>query len=96
MIEFGSNNLLQCDTFLSTDLSISCYKGGDFQQQFPMTDMDAKDILAGLQESIAPGSTIFIATNERDISFFGPIQEVYDVAFLGDFGTMLVDISEFC
>ena len=60
-----------------------------------MTEMDAGEILAGLQEHIAPGSTIFICTNERDISFFRPIQRVYDVCFLGDFGKMLSDISEF-
>mmetsp|Transcript_38251 Transcript_38251/g.82390 ORF Transcript_38251/g.82390 Transcript_38251/m.82390 type:complete len:921 (-) Transcript_38251:426-3188(-) len=66
---------------------------GDFQQQFPTTEMDAGEILAGLKEYIAPGSTIFICTNERDISFFAPIQEVYDVSFLGDFGQMLSDIN---
>lgn len=58
-----------------------------------MTEMNANEILAGLQENIAPGSTLFIATNERDVSFFGPIQEVYDVSFLGDFSTMLSDIN---
>ena len=67
--------------------------GGDFHQQFP-TDMDASEILTGLKEYIAPGSTLFIATDERDLSFFTSIQEVYDVAFLGDFGSMLADISK--
>ena len=67
--------------------------GGDFHQQFP-TDMDASEILTGLKEYIAPGSTLFIATDERDLSFFSSIQEVYDVAFLGDFGSMLADISK--
>jgi len=66
---------------------------GDFQQQFPMTEMSATDILTGLQEHIPPGSTIFICTNERDMSFFRPIQQVYDVLFLGDFGGMLSHIN---
>ena len=69
------------------------FLGGDFHQQFP-TDMDASEILTGLKEYIMPGSTLFIATDERDLSFFTSIQEVYDVAFLGDFGSMLVDISK--
>ena len=56
--------------------------------------MDASEILTGLKEYIAPGSTLFIATDERDLSFFSSIQEVFDVAFLGDFGSMLVDISK--
>ena len=59
-----------------------------------MAKIDASDILASLQENkVAPGSTIFIATNERDTSFFKPIQEVYHVSFLGDFGTMLSNIN---
>jgi len=66
---------------------------GDFQQQFPMTEMDANEILEGLKEHIAPGSALFIATNDRDISFFRPIQEVYDVSFLGDFGNILSGIN---
>ena len=56
--------------------------------------MDASEILTGLKEYIAPGSTLFIATDERDLSFFSSIQEVYYVAFLGDFGSMLADISK--
>lgn len=55
--------------------------------------MDASEILAELKETIPPGGTLFIATNERNITFFRPIQEVYDVSFIGDFGSMLSDIN---
>jgi len=83
-------NPFPCSTFFSwAPFSL----GGDFHQQFP-TDMDASEILTGLKEYIAPGSTLFIATDERDLSFFTSIQEVYDVAFLGDFGSMLADVSK--
>ena len=78
---------------LSILLLCPFFLGGDFHQQFP-TDMDASEILTGLKEYIAPGSTLFIATDERDLSFFTSIQEVYDVAFLGDFGSMLADVSK--
>ena len=67
---------------------------GDFQKQFTMTKMDASEILAGLKDTITPGKTLFIATDERDLTFFSSIKEVYDVAFLGDFGTLLNDISK--
>ena len=66
---------------------------GDFQQQFPMTEMTANIILAGLQDSIAPGSTVYIATDERDPAFFDPLREVYDLKFFGDFGDMLSGIN---
>lgn len=66
---------------------------GDFQQQFPDTEMDANEILAALKERVAPGSTLFICTNERDLSFFSPLKEVYDCKFLGDFGSLLSEIN---
>ena len=69
---------------------------GDFQQQFPMTEMNATEILTQLREHIAPGSTLFISTNERNTSFFTPIREVYDVCFIGDFASLLADINPNC
>ncbi|KAL9188523.1 hypothetical protein ACHAXT_006901 [Thalassiosira profunda] len=66
---------------------------GDFQQQFPMTKMDPTQMLAELQEHVAPGSTLFIATDERDPSFFDPLREVYDTKFIGDFGSLLADVN---
>jgi hypothetical protein len=68
--------------------------GGDFQQQFPSTEMNASEILTGLKEFITPGASVFIATNERDLSFFASIQEVYDVSFIGDFGHIVSGVSK--
>ena len=68
--------------------------GGDFQQQYPMTEMNASEILTVLKEFVAPGASIFIATNERDLSFFASIQENYDVSFLGDFGSIVSGVSK--
>ena len=61
-----------------------------------MTRMDASDILEELKDVVAPGNTLFITTDERDLTFFSSIQEVYDVVFLGAFGSMLSDISKSC
>jgi hypothetical protein len=69
--------------------------GGDFQQQYPSTEMNASEILTGLKEFITPGASVFIATNERDLSFFASIQEVYDVSFIGDFGHIVSGVSKY-
>jgi hypothetical protein len=69
--------------------------GGDFRQQYPSTEMNASEILTGLKEFITPGVSVFIATNERDLSFFASIQEVYDVSFIGDFGHIVSGVSKY-
>lgn len=73
----------------------NCRLGGDFQHQFPSTIMNASDVLTGLNEYIAPGSTVFIATNERNRSYFTSIENDYDVIFLDDFSELLTSISKF-
>lgn len=66
---------------------------GDFQSQFPITEMSAGTILTGIQDIIAPGSTLYISTDERDQTFFQPLSEVYDLKFIGDFGDLLSGIN---
>jgi len=65
----------------------------DFQSQFPVTKMTASDILSEIQTLIAANSILFIATDEKDKSFFGPIERVYDVCYLGDFAGTMGDIN---
>jgi len=65
----------------------------DFQSQFPMTEMSADKILAEIRNEIEPASTIYIATDERDPTFFDPLREVYDLKFIGDFGDMLKGVN---
>ena len=60
----------------------------DFQSQFPLTEMDANAILAGIEDEIKPG-VLYVSTDERDLSFFEPLRAVYDLKFIGDFGDML-------
>ena len=57
--------------------------------------MNASDVLIGLNEYIAPGSTVFIASNERNRSYFTSIENAYDVIFLEDFSELLTSISKF-
>ena len=66
---------------------------GDFQEQYPTTDINAIAILTEMKEVIVPGATVFITTNENDLSFFTPIQEVYNVIFLSDFGDIVSGIN---
>lgn len=66
---------------------------GEFQQQYPTTDINAIAVLTEMKEVIVPGSTVFITTNENDLSFFAPIQEVYNIIFLSDFGDIVSGIN---
>ncbi len=66
---------------------------GDFQIQFPSTQISADAILAGIQDEIEPGRTIYITTDERDLSFFDPLKEVYDLKFIGDFGELMNGVN---
>jgi hypothetical protein len=38
-----------------------------------------------LSRKLSDNTTLYIATDERDKSFFKPMQERYDVVFLDDF-----------
>lgn len=57
----------------------------DFQMQFRMTKGSAEDIYRNAQEYIKPGSTIYIATDEHDLSFFQHMSDKYDIVYLHDF-----------
>ena len=50
-----------------------------------MTRFDAPKIVQMLDRKLANGTTLYIATDERDKSFFDPIRQRYDAVFLDDF-----------
>ena len=56
---------------------------GDFQ--YKVTRLDADKIYQVSKSKLVPGDTVYIATDERDKSFFDPLKEHYDVVFLDDF-----------
>jgi len=65
----------------------------DFQVQFPDTQMNASQIVLEIQEFVNPGNVLFIATDEHDRSFFQPVEEVYDVKYVGDFASEMAEIN---
>jgi hypothetical protein len=64
---------------------------GDFQ--YKDTRVEAPAIVGMLSRKLKDNATLFIATDERDKKFFGPIQERYDVLFLDDFMSELEGIN---
>lgn len=64
---------------------------GDFQ--FKNTRIDAEEIFKNSHEQLTPDSTIFIATDERDKSFFDPLKKHYHIRFLDDFKDELKDVN---
>lgn len=64
---------------------------GDFQ--FKETRVDIQTIIKNTQAELTPGSTIFIATDERDKNFFKPMGEIYDLLFLDDFKDELEGVN---
>jgi hypothetical protein len=57
---------------------------GDFSVQYPGAVVPAEVIVENIQAKIPVGSRLYIATNERDRSFFDPIARAYDVQMFSD------------
>lgn len=64
---------------------------GDFQ--YKKTRIDANDLLQRSQKQLKKGTTLFIATDERDKSFFDPLKKYYTVYFLDDFMDLLEGVN---
>lgn len=56
---------------------------GDFQ--YVGTRVEASELLKMAQRQIPNGTTVYMATDERDKSFFKPLKDHYDLVFLDDF-----------
>jgi hypothetical protein len=56
---------------------------GDFQ--YTETRVEAMDIYKNVHDIIPNGSIVYVATDERNKTFFDPIRPMYDVKFLDDF-----------
>lgn len=65
---------------------------GDFQ--FKDTRVSAEEIIETTKDYLKPNATIYIATDEKDKSFFDPLkQQGYDILFLDDFLHLLQDVN---
>ena len=65
---------------------------GDFQ--YKETRIDANQIYENVKDVLVENSTIFIATEERDLTFFEPMRQHYHVYFLHDFQNVLGDLNK--
>jgi len=64
---------------------------GDFQ--FTPTRVEASVLYERSKDELTEGTTLFIATDEKDKSFFDPLKEHYDVFFLDDFMHLLEGVN---
>jgi hypothetical protein len=58
---------------------------GDFQYYFEPTWVDIDHIYEMVSKQVPPNATLYIATDERDKSFFNLLKDHYQVLFLDDF-----------
>eukprot|EP00804_Cyclotella_cryptica_P016037 CCRYP_004193-RB/>CCRYP_004193-RB protein AED:0.04 eAED:0.04 QI:1389/1/1/1/1/1/4/213/543 len=68
----------------------------DFSSQFPDTALSADEILSQIQQTVDSSSTLFIATDEHNRTFFREIEAVFDVKYLGDFSSEISSINPNC
>mmetsp|Transcript_36571 Transcript_36571/g.49001 ORF Transcript_36571/g.49001 Transcript_36571/m.49001 type:complete len:625 (+) Transcript_36571:72-1946(+) len=66
---------------------------GDFLGMYQWTNVGAKEIFDTTKDVLTPNSTIFIATDEKNITFFEPLKKHYDILFLDDFKDLLIDLK---
>ena len=64
---------------------------GDFQ--YKQTRIDADAIYENSKDILINGRTVYIATDERDKSFFEPLAKSYDLCFLDDFKDLFPDLN---
>ena len=58
---------------------------GDFQEIYIKTRVSGEDIYDATVDVFQPGDVVYIATDEKDRSFFNPLMKHYKVFFLDDF-----------
>ena len=64
---------------------------GDFQ--FKRTRIEAKEIYDNVKDILPEGRPLFIATDERDKSFFDPLKQHYKIRFLDDYKHLLEGVN---
>jgi hypothetical protein len=65
---------------------------GDFQ--YKETRIEAEEILANIQDIMPDNTTLFIATDEKNLTFFRPLISRYRVYFLHDFLSLVPDLNK--
>jgi len=65
---------------------------GDFQ--YKQTRIAAPEIYNNIHDVLKENTTLFIATDEKQISFFQPLMDHYNVFFLKDFLHLVPDLNK--
>jgi hypothetical protein len=65
----------------------------DFADQFKHTITDANRIYEISRDVLVANATVYIASDERNRSFFDPLRAHYDLVFLDDFQDELVGVN---
>jgi GDP-fucose protein O-fucosyltransferase len=65
---------------------------GDFQ--YKNTRIEAEEIYNNVKDVLQEGSTVYIATDERDKAFFAPLTKHYDVYFMDNFMPQLKGVNK--
>ena len=66
---------------------------GDFKKYYEYTMAEPKEIYAKLKRNIPEKATLYVATDEKDKSFFDLFRKHYDVVFMDDFMHLLEGIN---
>jgi hypothetical protein len=64
---------------------------GDFQ--YKNTQVEADEIYRNVKDVLEENSTVFIATDEKNKTFFDPLAEHYHLYFLSDFRDLVEDVN---
>jgi GDP-fucose protein O-fucosyltransferase len=59
----------------------------------PRTRVSAQELYDISKDELTPGSTVYMATDERDRSFFKDLADHYDVVYLDDFAPLLKGVN---
>lgn len=67
---------------------------GDFAIQMKEIVVDAKVIYDNVHDVLVENSTVFVATDERDLTFFDPLRKHYNLYFLSDFEHLVKGLNK--
>jgi len=67
---------------------------GDFERFFPYSLLSAEGVYKNTKDILVPNSTIFIATDEKNATYFDPLRKYYNLLFLDDFRHLFGDLNQ--
>lgn len=77
---------------LAGDFDTFHIRRGDFQ--YKDTRISADEIYKNVKDILTEGATVYIATDERDLTFFAPLRTHYNLLFMDDFRPQLRGVNK--